>query len=560
MVEFDQISNQVLKEICMNSRETVANMARKLKSSRNSVNRRLKFLEDELKLKYVVELNERELGLIYNYIIRVKLKKSLDRNTLLNYLKQDPVAQFAAFTKGDFDLVIYTTAKTHIAYCEWEYWMRYLLKDYIASWKSAHFLASRHGFFPLHENILSAIDISSPRKEILLLLTRNSRVSLKELADKIKLSHPTTKYHITRLEKSGYIKRFTTIMQKPPKPIHLMLFMNYNFAKGFEKRNEKVRALARTESEPIAMNKCSFAASVAGTADEFAVMSFDELAEANELVKEWEEIEKEDEVKIENAIVTQVVYGSLPFRTMDIQKVYDTSWTIYDRIGAEDKKEMQIAYPEKTKIADYLNDFVNDWRRVIMPQLVAYLRDKRPYADVTNHFEGTKSKIIRHNLEKGKHVYAICFENARGIVDKFELTEKKTIKRDEDGRWKISTNPRTLAMTVLDFFVPFICSDEILLLNRKERPYGLEPQRIAKIMKHLGKKPKGDTIFFIIESPDKIEEKSKIFLNEFKRLVSGEYSKKEEVNTFTKPEGKYTGSEELSKMANELMEQYIGSG
>jgi len=340
MVEFDYLSTRVLREICMNSRETVAGIAKKLKRSGSVIRRRLAFLENEMKLKYTLELNERELGLAYSYILRIKLKKSLDGNTLLNYLKQDPVAQFAAFTKGDFDLVIYATAKTHIDYCKWEYWMRCLLRDYITSWKSAHFLAPRYGFFSLHENILNTIDISSPRKEILLLLNHNSRVSLKELADKVKLSHPTVRYHVTRLKESRYIKRFTTVMQKPPKSIHLITFLSYNFAKGFEKRNEKCRALLRNESEPITMNKCSFVASVAGTADDFVIISFDELAEADELVKEWEEIEKEDELKIEDAIVTQVVYGALPFRNMDIQKVYDTSWAIYDRIDAEDNKEI----------------------------------------------------------------------------------------------------------------------------------------------------------------------------------------------------------------------------
>lgn len=554
MVEFDFLSNAILREMCMNSRETIANMAHKLKYSRNAIKRRVDFLEDELKLKYVAELNEKELGLIYNYIIRAKLKKPIDRNTLLSYLKQDPVPQFAAFTKGDFDLIIYATAKTHNEYCEWEYWMRHLLREHLDTWNSAHFLASRYGFFPLHENVFDTISLSAPRKEILLSLNRNSRISLKELAKRAKISQPTARYHLVKLKESQIVKRFTAIARKPPKPIHFFVFWSYRFNKGFEERAIEVRRIIRDEEEPISMNKCSFIASLSGTADEVALLSYDDVEKGYEEIKSIDRIFVPDEVKTDSAIITQVIYGELPFRNTEISKLYDISWTIYKRIGIPKKEE---THKEKLKATEHIAKFSEKWGILLMPQLESLLRSREPYVDVTEYLQNTKSKIVETSIRSGKRVYALCLENAKGVVDKFEMTEKGTIKKDSNNKNIVKVNPSMVAMATLDLLVPFFTTDEILQFNRTyERPYGLDPKRIKKIVKRLERDPNKDLICFIMQEPKNATEKIKLFLTEFKRLASGEYLKKQEVNSFAKPSHYNAGNEELSRLVKELVEQY----
>jgi DNA-binding Lrp family transcriptional regulator len=541
----------------MNSRETIASMASKLKYSRNAIKRRLDFLENELKLKYVTELNERELGLIYNYIIRAKLRKPIDKNTLLTYLKQDPVPQFAAFTKGDFDLIIYATARTHNEYCEWEYWMRHLLRENIDTWNSAHFLASRYGFFPLHENVFDAIALPNPRKEILLSLNHNSRISLKELAKKAKISQPTARYHLVKLRESQIVKSFTAIAKKPSKPIHFFVFWSYRFNKGFEERAVEVRRIIKDEEEPISMNKCSFVASLSGTADEVALLSYDDVEKGYEEIKSIDRIFAPDEVKTESAIITQVIYGELPFRNTEISKLYDISWTIYKRIGTPKKEEM---HKEKLKATEHIAKFSEKWGNLLMPQLESLLKSREPYADVTEYFQNTQSKIVETSIRSGKRVYALCLENARGIVDKFEVTEKGTIKKDPNNKNIVKVNPSMVAMATLDLLVPFFTTDEILQFNRTyERPYGLDPKRIKKVVKRLGKDFNKDLVCFIMQEPKNATEKVKLFLTEFKRLAGGEYLKKQEVNTFAKPSHYNADNEELSRLVKELVEQYCAA-
>jgi len=553
MVEFDQLSNLVFKELCTNSRETITDIAHKLNCSRNAVKRRINFLGEELKIKHVAELDERELGLAYNYIIRAKLRKPIDKNTLLNYLKRDPVPQFAAFTKGDFDLIIYATAKTHNEYCEWEYWIRYLLRDYIETWNNAHFLASRYGFFPLHENILETITMPNPRKEILILLNRNSRISLKELAKNTKLSHPTARYHVTKLEESKIVRRFTAIARKPPKSMHFFVFWTYRFNEGFEERAVKVRKIIRDEPEPVTMNKCSFIASLSGAADEVALLSYDDIEEGYEEIKLINKIFAPDEVKTESGIITQVIYGELPFRNTEISKLYDISWPIYKRVGTAQKEVTR----EKINAIGYLNEFNEKWNSILLPQVDSLLKSRKPYIDVTEQFKNTKSKIFETNIKNGKHVYALCFDDAKGLVDKFEITEKSTIKRDENSKLLVKVSPSMLVMGFLDLFVPFLTTDEILPFNRtSERPYGLDPKRVKKTVTKLGKDPRKDLICFFIQDPKKIDENIKLFLVEFRRLISSEYTKKEKISTFVKPSHYNIGNEELSNLIKELVEHY----
>ena len=49
-------------------------------------------------------------------------------------------------------------------------------------------------------------NIDKTDKEILLILKENSRISYKEIAETIKMSLPSTRERILKLEESGYIK------------------------------------------------------------------------------------------------------------------------------------------------------------------------------------------------------------------------------------------------------------------------------------------------------------------------------------------------------------------
>lgn len=66
-------------------------------------------------------------------------------------------------------------------------------------------------------------NIDKKDKDILLILKENSRISYKEIAETIKMSLPSTRERILKLEESGYIKRYT-IIEKTKKIIAYILF------------------------------------------------------------------------------------------------------------------------------------------------------------------------------------------------------------------------------------------------------------------------------------------------------------------------------------------------
>lgn len=65
-------------------------------------------------------------------------------------------------------------------------------------------------------------NIDKKDKDILLILKENSRISYKKIAETIKMSLPSTRERILKLEESGYIKKYT-IIEKTKKIIAYIL-------------------------------------------------------------------------------------------------------------------------------------------------------------------------------------------------------------------------------------------------------------------------------------------------------------------------------------------------
>jgi len=64
---------------------------------------------------------------------------------------------------------------------------------------------------------------------------------------------------------------------------------------------------------------------LSGHADEVAWASFDDVVEGYDRIAKEEKVFEPDEMRNESAVVTRVVYGKWPIRSIDTQEVYDTS-------------------------------------------------------------------------------------------------------------------------------------------------------------------------------------------------------------------------------------------
>ena len=89
-------------------------------------------------------------------------------------------------------------------------------------------------------------NIDKKDKDILLILKENSRISYKDIAETIKMSLPSTRERILKLEESGYIKKYT-IIEKTKKIIAYILVQTIKCI-DFEKKlsnNENVIEIYR---------------------------------------------------------------------------------------------------------------------------------------------------------------------------------------------------------------------------------------------------------------------------------------------------------------------------
>jgi len=343
-MEFDFTSRRVIRELCIDSRIPVSRIAEKVGRSRSTIAARIPFVEENAGLCYTVEPNLDAIGLSYSYFVAVKLRRDIPEENLASLLSSSAIPQFAAFCRGEFDLLLFVSARNHLEYMRWSYQFRSALSEEIVSWKASHLVFARHGFFPINERTISESTIPSPQKELLAELNRNSRLTFRELAKKLKMSVPRVRYYYRLLVKSGMIKRFTAVMQTPSKPVHLVHFRHYTYQADHEAVSKRDRVLIKTESEFQVPNTYSFVVETSGASDGFDWTSAETINEAYAGLRAAEQLYG-GFLKTECATVTKVVYGLWPIRSMDLDECYDESSWDEARDG-KSKDKLKTAHAE----------------------------------------------------------------------------------------------------------------------------------------------------------------------------------------------------------------------
>lgn len=201
-----------------------------------------------------------------------------------------------------------------------------------------------------------------------------------------------------------------------------------------------------------------------------------------------------------------------------------------------------INYIDKHIIA-----FVDEWGNKVLPQL-----NEVSYQDLTEVFSKTKkSKKILDAISGGKRVYILGFKNCSGMIKKWLYDESGRMIR-EQGRGVVEINPSTITMSAVDINVPFIASDEILLVpNPKDKPYNLEKEIIKESMIKGGYDPNTDIIFIFFVSREEIDATVKRFIDEFRHIITREYCRAKGILFIKDPKWiRYHASDEVTKYTN----------
>ncbi len=328
-MEISVLSRSILQDLCKDSRITITELSKKYKISRNSVKERIMSLEKELGLKYTLELNYDSLGFATLHVLHARFSKKPKPSEVKDAFANSKVVQFAAITEGDFDMIIFALTKESKDYFKWEIALWTSLAKYGIYTASSELEIARLGFIPLNSNLISESSISDVYKKIIIQLNSNSRIPLRELSKKINLSEELTKYYVKKLNKENLIRRYTTIITKPPKSHNLLYFINYTVN---EKIGEVVDRGRRTIywKEPDAIPVLSQFQLMWATTGSESSLTWGCFADREEglkdVIAEHMRLYKSQIPEIKKAWIKEVVKGDMPLRNLSVKENYDTTF------------------------------------------------------------------------------------------------------------------------------------------------------------------------------------------------------------------------------------------
>lgn len=325
---YSHIKRALLRELSDDSRMSVTMLAKKLKCSRNTIISNMKALDHEFGLKYTLEFNN-VLPALQNQIwpVRFDVKPSLEE--LREIFKDDGQVRWVAKTEGDFDLLISVAATSSESYISWGMKTLNKLIKFKPEFEASHILTMHMGFMSLREEHINNIQLPNIKlddldKKILLLLNENSRMNYPAIAKKLKKDPELVRYRIKRFLRIKLIKRFTTLLAKPPPFYTMAFFMKLRFSPGFMHRyQEAYNYYLNADRKLPIVNKFQFFALTSGTYFLFCLGCFEsEEMAVKEAIIAHKSIYKEDNPSLPFAKVTDVVKGYLPIRSMDFSKEY----------------------------------------------------------------------------------------------------------------------------------------------------------------------------------------------------------------------------------------------
>ncbi len=315
----------IMRLLSENSRISVTEISKRLGVARKTIDEKMRKAEEELGIKYTLELDERKLGLGDPHIILVTFIEKPDYEDITKILNASHIPQVVSVVNGTYDMFIYANAESPDEYVYWDKTTQIQLAKYKVHWQPSD-LAFRHlGFFPLRNSLLSRLEIPEIYKKIILLMNENSRMSFSEMAKKLGMKQNTLVYNFKKLQRAGYIKRFTIIMRKAAGVSMVSLFGKYIIARGFEDDSMNMRKEITFMDDRLPLiSRCLFSAQLIGSYDFFFVGVYDSDQVGYEhLVKYYKMRFKKHSVKPAYGTISRSLIGDFPTRNLDVKKEFN---------------------------------------------------------------------------------------------------------------------------------------------------------------------------------------------------------------------------------------------
>lgn len=328
--KFGSVPKRIVRVLSTDARSSISDIASRVGVSRTTVAKRIKKLERDLGMRYTLEINEHVIGLNSPHLILVKFEGEADYSRIKKLLERSHIPQVAATIHGTYDMFIYANAFSSSEYAKWDKGMQILLSEYGVSWQSSEVVHKQLGFFPLRNEMLDKAEAGGKYKGILKMLNSDSRMSINDMAKKLKIPFSTVAYNINKLMEEGIIIRPTVTMRIMEGLSYMSFFSKYVPSNGYEMRSaEARRAFMSDDRDPI-ISRYLITAPLIGSYDFFTLGVFDDFNTAyTHDILYHENLFKKHHIKMLYGEVEEVLLGKLPVRSMDTNAGYrKIEWSV----------------------------------------------------------------------------------------------------------------------------------------------------------------------------------------------------------------------------------------
>jgi Lrp/AsnC family leucine-responsive transcriptional regulator len=220
----DSTDLKILFELNWDARQSDSEIGKKLKTSKQVVAYRIKKLEKEGVIKnYFALIDWRRLG--YE-AVRIYLKwKNMDplkEQQIYSEIKNDPFFMWTVKFEGEFDIGFYIWIKDVLSFSK--RWFRFIetYRHNIMKYEIYHSVNMTHypmkpliEKYPIDEKTIgeeNRVDYDEFDVKILRMISENSRISIVDIANKLKVTSKTIIYRIKSLEKKRIILGYNALI------------------------------------------------------------------------------------------------------------------------------------------------------------------------------------------------------------------------------------------------------------------------------------------------------------------------------------------------------------
>lgn len=250
------------------------------------------------------------------YIVFIKfVGKAPKDDEIIKAMGSSYTAQFAARTRGDYDLVIYAVERSY------EDAVRFTdtLNRNLSKYKMLAYTSrvwSNFGFFPLNRKLIEEFDIFDTYKNLLFGLSDGGRSTFTDIGKKFNQGPAQMLYAYDRLARTEILRRVTYFEQKPKSAISIIAIAKIENAKEFEEARSKWFIKLAKEYEKRE-NECVFMCDMPSPKGVVVIANFASQKMSNRFIASMKSSLRG--AVLNKIRVSRVLLGSLGVRDFDMR-------------------------------------------------------------------------------------------------------------------------------------------------------------------------------------------------------------------------------------------------